>query len=174
MLFRSVQSSLEKQGFKGDRVRIERLLNMRFDGTDTALMVLEPDDGSHDFEGAFKKAYKQEFGFLLETKRIIIDDIKVRGIGKTFDTLGPSVFEEIKTLETKPVDVQASQDRTHNVYFEGPGRIDTPVFLLEKLDIGAVVSGPAMIIDNTQTIVLDPQSKTTVTRNHLFISLESE
>ncbi|KAJ1303897.1 hypothetical protein OPQ81_008309 [Rhizoctonia solani] len=169
-----VKSSLQNQGFKGDRVRVERLLNMRFDGTDTALMVLEPEDGNHDFEGAFKRAYKQEFGFLLETKKIIIDDIKVRGIGKTFDSLGPSVFEEMKTLKTNPVDVQATQDRTHNVYFEGPGRIETPVFLLEKLKVGDVVSGPAMIIDNTQTIVLDPHSKTTVTRNHLFISLEDE
>ncbi|QRW22771.1 5-oxoprolinase [Rhizoctonia solani] len=173
-LTEEVKSSLEKQGFKGDRVRVERLLNMRFDGTDTSLMVLEPEDGSHDFEGTFKRAYKQEFGFLLETKNIIIDDIKVRGIGKTFDTLGPSVFEEMKTLKTKPVNVQATQDRTHSVYFEGPGRIDTPVFLLEKLEVGDVVSGPAMIIDNTQTIVLNPHSKTTVTRNHLFISLEDE
>jgi 5-oxoprolinase (ATP-hydrolysing) len=76
-LTEEVKSSLEKQGFKGDRVRVERLLNMRFDGTDTALMVLEPEDGSHDFEKTFKRAYKQEFGFLLETKNIIIDDIKV-------------------------------------------------------------------------------------------------
>ncbi|KAH7333962.1 5-oxoprolinase [Rhizoctonia solani] len=174
VLTEEVRSSLEKQGFKGDRVRVERLLNMRFDGTDTSLMVLEPEDGSHDFEGTFKHAYKQEFGFLLETKNIIIDDIKVRGIGKTFDSLGPSVFEEMKTLKTNPVDVQATQDRTHSVYFEGPGRIDAPVFLLEKLNVGDVVSGPAMIIDNTQTIVLGPHSKTTVTRNHLFISLEDE
>lgn len=73
-----VRNSLEKQGFKGDRVRVERLLNMRFDGTDTSLMALEPDDGSSDFEKTFKAAYKQEFGFLLESKNIIIDDIKVR------------------------------------------------------------------------------------------------
>lgn len=51
---------------------------MRFDGTDTSLMALEPDDGSNDFEKSFKTAYKQEFGFLLESKNIIIDDIKVR------------------------------------------------------------------------------------------------
>ncbi|KAB5592303.1 5-oxoprolinase [Ceratobasidium theobromae] len=171
-LTEEVRSSLEKQGFKGDCVRAERLLNMRFNGTDTALMVLEPGDGSHDFEKAFKHAYKQEFGFLLETKNIIIDDIKVRGIGKTFDSLGPSVFEEMKSLKTQPVSVQESQDRTHKVYFEGPGRINTPVFLLENLKIGDVVSGPAMIIDNTQTIVLDPHSSATITSKHLFISLE--
>lgn len=49
---------------------------MRFDGTDTALMVLEK-DGEGSFETEFKKQYKAEFGFLLEEKNIIIDDIKV-------------------------------------------------------------------------------------------------
>lgn len=55
---------------------------MRFEGTDTALMVLPGDgdgDGQEDFEAAFKRVYKTEFGFLLETKSIIVDDVKVRG-----------------------------------------------------------------------------------------------
>lgn len=52
---------------------------MRFDGTDTALMVvpvLGPQN-EEDFESAFKKEYKTQFGFLLDTKNIIVDDIKV-------------------------------------------------------------------------------------------------
>lgn len=75
-----VRTELRRQGFEGDRVSVERMLNMRFEGTDTALMVL-PDgndgDGQEDFEAAFKRVYKTEFGFLLETKSIIVDDIKV-------------------------------------------------------------------------------------------------
>lgn len=53
---------------------------MRFAGTDTALMVLpeaNDGDGEEDFEAAFKRTYKAEFGFLLEGKLIDIDDIKV-------------------------------------------------------------------------------------------------
>lgn len=53
---------------------------MRFEGTDTALMVLpskEDGDGQEDFEAAFKRVYKSEFGFLLETKTITVDDVKV-------------------------------------------------------------------------------------------------
>jgi len=56
------------------------MLNMRFEGTDTALMVLpHKDDGdsTEDFEAAFKRVYKTEFGFLLDTKSIIVDDVKV-------------------------------------------------------------------------------------------------
>jgi 5-oxoprolinase (ATP-hydrolysing) len=78
-----VRAELQRQGFVGDRVTVERMLNMRFEGTDTALMVL-PDaniDGNgndEDFEAAFKRLYVAQFGFLLETKSIIVDDIKVR------------------------------------------------------------------------------------------------
>jgi hypothetical protein len=39
-------------------------------------MIPAPADGSDDFEGEFKKAYKAEFGFLLE-KGIVVDDVKV-------------------------------------------------------------------------------------------------
>jgi len=60
-------------------VHVERMLNMRFEGTDTALMVLphaEDGNGDEDFESAFKRVYKAEFGFLLE-KSVIVDDIEV-------------------------------------------------------------------------------------------------
>ncbi|KZS88537.1 hypothetical protein SISNIDRAFT_475968 [Sistotremastrum niveocremeum HHB9708] len=166
----TVRGELKRQGFEGDRVQFERMLNMRFDGTDTALMTLEPEDG--DFEREFKDTYKREFGFLLDAKRIIIDDVKVRGIGKTFDTLGESVFTEIDKLQIRSVDPATKRDSTHSVYFEG-GRVDdTPVYLLEKLDVGDEITGPAMIIDDTQTIVVDPKAVVIVTRNHLYITIE--
>lgn len=75
---------------------------MRFDGTDTALMVLqeekdakksakETNDAQEDeeggFEATFKRQYKAEFGFLLEEKNIIVDDIKVRLVSGSCQTL---------------------------------------------------------------------------------------
>ncbi|KAG8942316.1 hypothetical protein FRC00_011918, partial [Tulasnella sp. 408] len=63
-LTNSVKAALEKQGFSGRRVVFERYLNMRWEGTDTALMALgssprgDEDVPKEDFEDAFKKAYK--------------------------------------------------------------------------------------------------------------------
>lgn len=76
-----VRGELSGQGFAEHRIHVERALNMRFEGTDTALMVLPETvdgDGKEDFEAAFKRVYMAEFGFLLETKTIMVDDIKVR------------------------------------------------------------------------------------------------
>lgn len=144
---------------------------MRFDGTDTSMMVLDPADGSHDFEGAFKKQHKEEFGFILEDKNIIVDDIKLRGLGKTFSTLGDTVYEELNTLNCREVD-QSKKSCTHSVYFDEVGRVDdTPVFELPSLEVGDIVQGPAMIIDDTQTIVVVPKSEVIVTSRHLVIRL---
>jgi N-methylhydantoinase A/acetone carboxylase, beta subunit len=189
-----VRAELMRQGFEEDRIHVQRMLNMRFEGTDTAMMII-PDvtdgDGDEDFESAFKKAYRIEFGFLLEGKTIIIDDIKVifilifddgmvlwtrsqvRGIGKTFDTLGESVYAEISRLTKRSVDRHTAADSTYSVYFDRIGRVDdTPVFLLDKLGVGDVVEGPAMIIDDTQTIVVVPGAKAVLTSKHLYITLE--
>jgi 5-oxoprolinase (ATP-hydrolysing) len=167
-----VTKDLARQGFSGQRVHLEKYLNMRFDGTDTALMALAPDDGSDDFEKSFREQYKMEFGFLLEDKGIVVDDIKVRGIGKTFDTLGESVFSEVSGLTKRPVDSSKSDGQPRSVYFDELGRIDTHIYPLDKLEVGDVVKGPAIIIDDTQTIVLDPKSEATITSRHLYITLE--
>lgn len=172
-----VRAELKRQGFEGAHVTTERMLNMRFEGTDTALMVLPAagdGDGEEDFDAAFRRVYKAEFGFLLETKTVIVDDVKVRGIGKTFDELGESVFKEVEKLQTRGVD-RAKADTTHGVYFDGVGRVeDTPVYLLPSLETGDKLEGPAMIIDDTQTIVLIPGAKAVLTSKHLYITLEED
>jgi len=86
--------------------------------------------------------------------------LQVRGIGKTFDTLGDSVYSELDRLaSTKALHPVPSSKVTvrHSVYFDILGRVpDTPVYLLDKLEVGEEIKGPAMVIDNTQTIVIVP------------------
>lgn len=99
--------------------------------------------------------------------------LQVRGIGKTFDTLGESVYAEVAGLAQKPVNIKSKADSWHSVYFDKVGRVDdTPVFLLDQLEVGDVVEGPAMIIDDTQTIVVVPGAKAVLTTKHLYITLE--
>lgn len=51
---------------------------MRYEGTDCALMVGPGGDYLQDF----LHRYKFEFGFTIPSRSIIVDDIRVRGIGK--------------------------------------------------------------------------------------------
>ena len=129
---------------------------MRFEGTDTTLLVSCDDDEKFGIE--FKKAYKEQFGFTLETP-VVVDDIKVKGIGKTFDNLGESVFAEFKRLRPATVS-PAKVDSRQSVFVSPPGaskgqRMDVPVYELGSLDVGDVIDGPALIIDATQTVFVN-------------------
>lgn len=74
-------------------------------------------------------------------------------------------------MQERPVD-RTKMDSTYSVYFDQVGRVkDTPVYLLPALEVGDAVEGPAMIIDDTQTIVLIPEAKALLTSKHLYITL---
>lgn len=100
---KDVRLELEKQGFEQNRIHVERMLNMRFEGTDTALMVLPTkEDGNgkeEDFEAAFKRSYKAEFGFLLNTKRIIVDDVKVSPVSNVPRTVVKNVNRFVASVK---------------------------------------------------------------------------
>jgi len=91
--------------------------------------------------------------------------MQVKGVGKSASSAGPSVFEELKTLNTINVqtvlrDEGGKVTNFQDVYVCAPGqsygeRISTPVFVLDRLDRGDIVSGPALIIDATQTIFVN-------------------
>ena len=99
------------------------------------------------------------FGFVLKDKNIVVDDIRVRGIGRSFTTAGPSVFQEAAKLEFRPVS-QSKASRTTSVYFQETGRVDAPVYEIGDLEAGDLIKGPALVIDDTQTIVVDPEPVT--------------
>ncbi|GAC92898.1 hypothetical protein PHSY_000457 [Pseudozyma hubeiensis SY62] len=172
-----VSKELEAQGFKGDRIQLQTLLNLRYEGTDTALMTLQPENGGWDFERVFIDKYKQEFGFVLEDKNIIVDDIRVKGIGKSFDSLGQTVLEEYRQLFTDKK--AANTDAAHKVdplavrkvYFDQEGRLDTPIIKLDRLEKGTTINGPAILVDQTQTILLEPQCRAHLTSQAVLIDI---
>uniref|UniRef100_A0A8W7PML1 5-oxoprolinase n=1 Tax=Anopheles coluzzii TaxID=1518534 RepID=A0A8W7PML1_ANOCL len=164
---------LEAQGFAladEGSISLEPYLHLRYEGTDCALMcapdrVVENADhtvyGFGDFGRTFRDRYRSEFGFVLEGRRILVDDIRVRGCGRA------SLFTEPDIAEaTGPI----YPEKTTVAYFEEgsgqapPGRLVTPVYDCAKLRYGHRVDGPAILIDRLSTIVIEPGSRALVTR----------
>ncbi|KAE9450700.1 hypothetical protein C3L33_17403, partial [Rhododendron williamsianum] len=86
ILLKLVKQKLLEQGFREENVTIETFLNLRYEGTDTAIMVRgnKKEDGSGgDYAAEFVKLFQQEYGFKLENRNIVICDVRVRGIGVT-------------------------------------------------------------------------------------------
>lgn len=169
---------LQDQGFGDDSITFEQYLNMRYRGTESALMILKPsqDDADNLFGGddwafgkAFVRQHDQEFGFTLPNRDIIVDDIRVRGIGKGFNVPENTIDQQLN--ESKPKDVEMGREYCRSqVYFEG-GRQDTPVYKLDDLRIDDCVTGPAILADDTQTIVVTPGASALLTKTHVVISV---
>lgn len=172
-------ATLKDQGFSPEQIHFEEYLNMRYRGTESALMVVKPtkeevgdayDGDEWAFGKAFASQHEQEFGFTLPDRDIIVDDVRVRSIGKTFEGLEKTVDQQLK--EIKPKDVAKGQKAygTKSVYFEG-GRQDTSVYKLEDLDVGDRIKGPAIIADGTQTIVVTPEATALLINTHVVINI---
>ena len=68
------RESLLSRGFEEDQITVQRFLNLRFKGTDVALMTAC--ESVEDYEQAFLDSYYREFGFVLEDRAIIVDDVR--------------------------------------------------------------------------------------------------
>ncbi|TVY18904.1 Uncharacterized protein LARI1_G003720 [Lachnellula arida] len=173
------REALKEQGFDNGSIVYEEYLNMRYRGTESALMVVKPEkeDVEKDFSGdewafgkAFVKQHQQEFGFTLPDRDIIVDDVRVRGIGKSFEGLGKTVDQQLKALKLNDVKSGDKEYKRSKVYFDGK-RHDTPIYKLEDLEVGDRVKGPAILADGTQTIVVTPGATALILDTHVVINI---
>lgn len=152
------RQSLKKQGFSDNHIFLEPYLHMRYDGTDCALMCgpseakgVAPKNG--DFLKTFVERYKSEFGFVIQQRNVIVDDIRVRGVGKS------DLHQENKIKVSNEPPKPVSNTR---VFFEG-GYQATNVYLLKDLFAQQVLKGPAIIMDQLSTILIEPDCTGVIT-----------
>ncbi|ORY61052.1 Hydantoinase B/oxoprolinase-domain-containing protein [Leucosporidium creatinivorum] len=159
------------QGIPESAVTTDVYLNMRYVGSDTALMVLEPSSG--DFKDGFLAMHRREFGFVLQAE-VLIDDLRVRGTGNgsMLGGVAPrSYAKDLAELPSKPVEGSLAVSKNVTYFEEAGGAVDTPIYRLESLAPGTVVKGPAIILDNTQTLIIHPANVATVLFDHVYIDV---
>ncbi|RDL37470.1 5-oxoprolinase [Venustampulla echinocandica] len=172
------RNSLREQGFEDSSIAYEEYLNMRYRGTESALMVVRPGKeeqkasggGEWTFGKAFIKQHEQEFGFTLPDRDVIVDDVRVRGIGKSFAGLGKTVDQQLKAITVKDVKPGDKEYKRSSAYSDG-GRHDTPIYKLEDLEVGDRIKGPAILADGTQTIVVTPSATALIIHTHVVINI---
>ena len=191
------KTELLAQGYKAEQIEIKRYLNLRYQGTDTALMISEPDEVSNydtgntncelgisessselqknttkfpDYVSAFRQTYLREFGFDLTGREIIVDDLRVRAVAKS------------PGLQKYPL---AKKDGTPGAveqtkcYFmsesSGCGAWqETPIYRLENLGAGQQLRGPVIVMQNTSTILVEPGCSAEITEyGDVVLSVET-
>ncbi|WP_321492934.1 hydantoinase B/oxoprolinase family protein [uncultured Desulfobacter sp.] len=152
-LEKDARRELQAQGFSPKAIQITRFLNLRYHGTDTAIMICRPED--NDYAGAFRDVYHREYGFELSGREILIDDIRIRARGRSAGLRRISVP---RANDAPPV-----LDTTQCYFDDGPQQ--TRIYDLENLSFGHCIPGPAILIHHTSTILIEPDCTAAITEN---------
>ncbi|CAK3799437.1 5-oxoprolinase (ATP-hydrolysing) [Lecanosticta acicola] len=171
-LCKSGTEGLISQGFNDSQIEHTLFLNMRYQGSDTALMISKPETGLESFGEAFIARHHREFGFT-QPREILVDDVRVRSTAKGMQVQLSSPFEELRRTQNSPPVSPTAPDSRRKVFFENHGWADTAVYSLSTLPTGAKIHGPVMIIDKTQTIVVDPASAAVILPEHVLLEISN-
>ncbi len=150
----SGESAMREQGVADEDIRSEQKLHLRYQGSDTAIVV--------DFStleqvvDSFEQSHRQRFGFISAEKELIVEALQVEVIGSS----NPPELVGLATGsngESEPLD-------HHSAVMNGE-QSDIPFYARESLPVDMAINGPAVIVETTGTIVVEPGWQSTLTSN---------
>ncbi|HME72599.1 MAG TPA: hydantoinase/oxoprolinase family protein, partial [Myxococcota bacterium] len=143
------RSALVAEGVPQDEVRIVRRLDLRYAGTESALTVPETED--EDWPTAFERVHRARFGYTRKGRGIEIVVARVQAL-----QANGAIGLDLQSMAAKGAPTPARPIRYAEVLFSGAGRRETPLFAREDLGQGTRLRGPALVVDDTATVVIDP------------------
>ncbi|MCK0068694.1 hydantoinase B/oxoprolinase family protein [Kordiimonas laminariae] len=151
-LTKAVSNKLAAQGVPKKTQSHRLTIHAKYEGSDSTLAV--PFGNHGDMQAAFETAHKQQFGFLDKDRAIIAQALEAEASG------GES---------TSALNIRASGNCTtalaeRQVYMCGKER-ETSIFHKESLQPHHPVSGPAIILENGGTTIVEPNWTATLEEN---------
>ncbi len=121
-----------------------RSLELRYHGTESPILVPEPDDG--DWRRDFERRHQQLYGYVHSGKPVEVVTARVEVVGRM------PVAEE----ESRPVEPRVPEPSEQTTVWFGGASHAAGVFLREQLRPGDELAGPCIVCEPTSTIVVDP------------------
>ena len=152
-------AELERQGVTSGQVQVHRRVHVRYEGTDSALVV--PFGDLEAIQAAFEAAYRQRYSFLMHERRLIAEAVSVEAIGAGD---APSEKRHEAWVEGAP-------DAAATVRLYSGGRWwDARLVVREAARPGHVIAGPAIIAEQNATTIVEPGWQARVTAlDHLVL-----
>ncbi len=158
-LARDATDELRRQGVGGASVQVRRRVHVRYEGSDSALIV--GFGSAAEIRSAFEAAYRQRFAFLMTERRLIIEAVSVEAIAS-----GEAPDEPRQALDAHGAAPVADTVRL----FSGARWWDAALVLREQARPGHVIDGPAIIAERNATTVVEPGWRARVTAlDHLVL-----
>ncbi|WP_428153443.1 hydantoinase B/oxoprolinase family protein [Brevundimonas sp.] len=147
----AARADLEAQGFAADAISTVARAEIKFAGSDTPLVV--PFGPADAMAEAFEALHRRRFGFFAEDKALVVETLEVEAVGHSDQAPSmPTLTTASGSLETVAVLTvrMAGQDR------------QTPVHRRDALTPGWAIDGPAILLEDTGTTVVEPGWRATI------------
>jgi 5-oxoprolinase (ATP-hydrolysing) len=156
-----VRQELLAQGLAAESITLVRRVHLRYEGTDSAIIVLFGDPAAMQLQ--FEAAYKKRFSFLMPTKALVVEALSVEAIGAS-----GAPAEVVATAVPR----EGALARCETVRMFGSGEWhDTGLHQRADLRIGDIIGGPAIIAEDNATTVVEPGWQAQVTpHNHMVLT----
>ena len=153
-----VRREVSKQGVSDSDITIIARIHLRYDGTDLPIAVSR--GTPEEMAASFADAHKKQFGFTFD-KPLIIEAVELEAVGGGADV--SELKHDLDNIE------RAATSAT--LVFTGGTRVDAGTFVRADLAPGNRVLGPALIIEDHQTIVVEPGWEAAINEyDHIILS----
>ena len=133
------------QGVVRTAIELRRHVHVRYQGTDTALLV--PCGTLAGIRQAFEAAYQQRFAFLMQARALVIEAVSVEAVGA-----GDRHEAGAATAEPPPLVPPADA----LVPMHSSRWLQAGLYVRENLRAGATIDGPAIVAEQNATTVVEP------------------
>ncbi|MBK8529603.1 MAG: hydantoinase B/oxoprolinase family protein [Rubrivivax sp.] len=140
----AASDELTEQGVDRTDIQLRRRIHVRYQGTDTALVVDFGDAAS--IQAAFEVDYRQRFAFLMPDRTLVIEAVSVEAVapGEGFEAPASHTAAPQRPEPMARVRMHCGQ------WF------DAALYDREQLDAGASIDGPAILAERNATTVVEP------------------
>lgn len=146
-LIKECTEELLRQGVTKEQTHIIKRAHVRYQGTDSPIMVDFADPGT--MREAFYTAYLQRYSFLMRDRPLIIEAISVETIGKS--------GEELKQSQQSSEWIASPAPLAQIEFFSQNEPQRSPIFNRDDLSAGMRIEGPAIVFDANGTTVIEPE-----------------
>ncbi len=153
---RLTQQAVEEvlaQGVSPDRVEVTRWMDLRYQGLESTLTLPQPADEAWD--QAYHREHKRLYGYDRPQQPVEVVAVRVEATGR----LAP-LPPRVKVPEAK----RFPRGRKYRFYYRGRWR-RARLFRYSELRPGDRLLGPAVVVKDTSTVVVDPGWKAVVLSN---------
>jgi 5-oxoprolinase (ATP-hydrolysing) len=163
-LSKAASQELHSQQMGQGAVTVHKRVHVKYEGTDTALVVPFADLAS--IEAAFEKAYKQRFAFLMQGKAFVVEAVSVEAV------IGGDAPAEKRHALHEPRAVPA---RETVKMFSGGQWHEAALVVREDMRPGDVIPGPAIIAEKNATTIVEPGWEANLTAlDHLVLERRAQ